>query len=278
MQSIPSSLSVAPSSVPLLVPNTAPDSKQYFAASPTQAAAPFITAHTALFLDFDGTLIDIAPHYDQVQVPPALRQLLKQLFKQLNGAVAIVSGRSLFDLDAFLGPLKLPLAAEHGAVCRFADRQLAAITSPLLQEVIRVAAALAAQHPTLRVEIKTHAVALHYRQAPELQAMCLEAMAEAATRTPGVELLHGKFVVEVKPAGINKGTAIQALMRQPPFVGRVPVFAGDDITDEAGFLAVQSLGGDTIKIGAGPTQARYRFADPLSFRQWLSSCAKELQA
>ena len=156
MQSIPSSLSVALSTAPVPVPGPAPDPKQYFAASPTQAAAPFITAHTALFLDFDGTLIDIAPHYDQVQIPPDLRQLLAQLFKQLNGAVAIVSGRSLFDLDAFLGPLKLPLAAEHGAVCRFADGQLATVTSPLVQEAIRVASALAAQHPTLREIGRAH--------------------------------------------------------------------------------------------------------------------------
>ena len=247
-------------------------------ANPTKTAAPTITANTALFLDFDGTLVDIAPHYDLIEISPDLRLLLAQLFIQLNGAVAIVSGRSLLDLDAYLAPLKLPLAAEHGAVCRFADGQLAGVQSPALQDVIRVASALAAQHPGLQVEIKTRAVALHYRQAPDLQALCLQAMAEAVLRTPGVELLHGKFVLEAKPAGITKGTAIQALMQQLPFTGRVPVFAGDDITDEAGFLAVQSLGGDTIKVGAGDSQARYRFANPFIFRHWLSSCAKELQA
>ena len=241
-------------------------------------SAPIIAANTALFLDFDGTLVDIAPHYELVEVPPDLTRMLAALFKQLNGALAIVSGRSLSDLDAFLAPLKLPSAAEHGAVCRFADGQLAALISPPLQEVIRAASALAAQHPRLQVEVKTHAVALHYRQAPNLQAMCLDAMTEAVKRTAGVELLQGKFVIDVKPVGITKGTAIQALMQQPPFRGRVPVFAGDDVTDEAGFSAVQSLGGDTIKIGAGNSQARYRLVDPFTFRQWLRSGAKDLQA
>ena len=263
---------MAPSLVSVQVPAPAQDPST----SPPKLSAPTITAKTALFLDFDGTLIDIAPHYDQVQVPPDLHRLLEQLFQHLDGALAIVSGRSLLALDAYLAPLKLPLAAEHRAVCRFADGQLAAVTSPDLHDVIRVASALAAQHPRLQLEIKTHAVALHYRQAPDLQAMCLGAMTDAAKRTPGVELLHGKFVLEVIPAGITKGTAIQALMQQPPFIGRVPLFAGDDITDESGFAAVQAVGGDTIKIGTGLSRARHRFADPVTFRQWLSHRVKEL--
>jgi trehalose 6-phosphate phosphatase len=103
-------------------------------------------------------------------------------------------------------------------------------------------------------------------------------MAEAVKRTPGLELLQGKFVFDVKPAGITKGTAIQALLDQPPFKGRVPLFAGDDVTDEAGFATVQTLGGDNIKIGAGASLAHYRCPDPETFRQWLASSAKVLQA
>lgn len=238
---------------------------------------PKITANTALFLDFDGTLVDIASQPELIEVPQDLVNILAQLFQQLNGALALVSGRPLSDLDAYLTPLKLPSAAEHGAVQRLAGGQLTAAASPELQDVVRVAWALAAQHPGLRVEIKSHAVALHYRHAPELELLCFDAMADALKRTPGIELLHGKFVFEIKPAGITKGTAIHALMQRPPFKGRLPLFAGDDTTDEAGFSAVQSIGGDTVKIGTGASLAHYRCPDPLAFRQWLAISTGRLE-
>ena len=243
----------------------------------TATSLPTIKANTALFLDFDGTLVDIAAQPDLVTVPRGLVDLLAQLSEQLNGALAIVSGRPLADLDTYLAPLKLPLAAEHGAIFRFANGQPIASTPPALHDVIRVASALAGQHAGLKVEIKSHAVALHYRHAPELERLCLEAMAEAIKRSPGLELLCGKFVFDIKPSGITKGTAIQALMDQPPFKGRVPWFAGDDTTDEAGFAAVQSSGGETIKIGAGASLAYYRCADPVTLRQWLAYSAERLR-
>lgn len=257
--------------------------------NPTLSAAPFIkpdtaatplpkiTANMALFLDFDGTLVDIAAQPELVVIPQGLISLLAQLSGQLNGALAIVSGRALADLDAYLSPLKLPSAAEHGAVQRLAGQQLTAATPPALHDVVCVASALAAQHAGLRVEVKSHAVALHYRHAPELALLCLEAMAEAVKRTPGIDLLRGKFVLDIKPAGITKGTAIQALMDQPPFKGRLPLFAGDDTTDEAGFSVIQSIGGDTVKIGAGASLAHYRCPDPATFRQWLAIGAKGLE-
>ena len=243
----------------------------------TATSLPTIKANTALFLDFDGTLVDIAAQPDLVVVPPGLVDVLAQLSERLNGALAIVSGRPLADLDAYLAPLKLPLAAEHGAICRFANGEPIASTPPALHDVIQVASALAAQHAGLRVEIKSHAVALHYRHAPELEQLCLEAIAEAIKRSPGIELLCGKFVFDIKPSGITKGTAIQALMDQPPFKSRVPLFAGDDTTDEAGFAAVQTSGGDTVKIGAGASLAHHRCADPLTFRQWLAHSAEGLK-
>lgn len=264
------------SAVPSFKSDTA--AGQTKAPATTATPVPKITANTALFLDFDGTLVDIAAQPELVEVPQDLVNLLAQLFQRLNGAVAIVSGRSLSDLDAYLAPLKLPSVAEHGAVHRLAGGQPTAATSPALQHIVRVASALAAQHPGLRAEIKSHAVALHYRHAPELESLCLEAMAEAVKRTPGIELLHGKFVFDIKPAGITKGTAIQALMDRPPFRGRLPLFAGDDTTDEAGFSAVQSIGGDTVKIGAGASLASYRCPDPFTFRQWLAISAEGLQA
>lgn len=231
---------------------------------------PAIPLHsTALFLDFDGTLADLAPQPEAVRLADDLVPLLLLLFSHVDGALAIVSGRRLRDLDEFLRPLELPSAAEHGAQRRLADGQLVSIAPPFLQYAIDAASALATQHPRLRVEIKKAAVALHYRHAPELQSLCRQVMAEAVAASTDVELLSGKYVFEIKPAGVSKGTAIAAFMRDAPFAGRVPLFAGDDVTDEAGFSAVQALGGAGIKVGEGETVAHYRCPAPAALRQWL---------
>jgi trehalose 6-phosphate phosphatase len=230
---------------------------------------PAIGAHSALFLDFDGTLVDLAPQPEAVHLVAGLVPALARLSTLLDGALAIVSGRTLIDLDGFLAPLRLPAAAEHGAQRRVAGGVAISLAAPDLQEVARRAAELMVHHPGLRVEVKSAAVALHYRHAPELEALCLQVMLEAAASTPGVELLRGKFVFEVKPAGVSKGTAIEAFMAEPPFAGRIPLFAGDDTTDEAGFTAVQFMGGEGIKVGEGATLARYRCASPTALRQWL---------
>ncbi|MCJ7798629.1 MAG: trehalose-phosphatase [Polaromonas sp.] len=233
------------------------------------SALPGIDAQTALFLDFDGTLADLAPQPEAVQLVADLIPVLTQLAAQLNGALAIVSGRRLADLDGFLAPLQLPSAAEHGAQRRVAQGQVICLASPDLQAVVRLATALAARHAGLRVEIKSAAVALHYRHAPELQTLAQQVMRDAAHGTPGLELLCGKSVFEVKPAGISKGTAIEAFMASAPFAGRRPLFAGDDVTDEAGFSAVQRLGGQGIKVGEGRSLARFRCPSPDALRQWL---------
>ena len=224
---------------------------------------------SALFLDFDGTLADIAQQPELVAVPHDLIDLLARLSGQLDGALAIVSGRALGDIDRFLSPLILPVAAEHGAVQRLAGHGTRQLASPNLGDVERVALALALQHEGLRVEIKSAAVALHYRHAPHLEAVCLQAMAEVVKRTPGVDLLQGKFVFEIKPAGVSKGTAIRSFMGSSPFIGRVPLFAGDDTTDEAGFAVVQAMGGEGIKVGEGRSVARHRCSSPAVLRQWL---------
>lgn len=230
---------------------------------------PDIGPQTALFLDFDGTLADLAPQPEAVQLVADLIPVLTQLAAQLNGALAIVSGRRLADLDGFLAPLQLTSAAEHGAQRRLAQGQVISLASPDLQEVVRLATALAARHTGLRVEIKSAAVALHYRHAPELETLAQQVMRDAAHGTPGLELLRGKCVFEVKPAGISKGTAIEAFMAAAPFAGRLPLFAGDDTTDEAGFSAVQLLGGQGIKVGKGDSRAHYRCQTPAALRQWL---------
>lgn len=226
---------------------------------------------SALFLDFDGTLAELAPQPEAVHVPDELIALLAQLSTALGGALALVSGRRLADLDAFLAPLQLPAAAEHGAECRLASGIRHSGPRPPLSHVARVAQALADRHPGLRVERKSAAVALHYRHAPDLEALCVAALSEAVLRSPGLELLHGKCVLEAKPAGVDKGRAIAAFMAEPPFVGRQPLFAGDDTTDEAGFAWVQAAGGEGVKVGPGPSVARRRCPDPLALRDWLGA-------
>lgn len=232
---------------------------------------PRITSDTALFLDFDGTLAGLAPQPDQVHVPPGLVGTLAALSARLGGALALVSGRPLRDLDHFLAPLQLPAAVEHGAQRRAADGRLVSAPSVDLTLVHQAAAHLAQQHPGLLLEEKNLAISLHYRHAPELEGLCLQAMREAVARSPGLDLMQGKFVLDIKPAGSSKGTAIADFMAETPFAGRTPVFVGDDVTDEAGFAQVQRLGGHAIKVGPGPTLATYRCASVEAVARWLQA-------
>ena len=237
---------------------------------------PTVTPDTALFLDFDGTLADIAPSPDAVRVASGLVPLLAALQQQLDGALAIVTGRPIDDVDQFLAPLQLPTAGEHGAQYRLPDGTRPSLGQPPLADAIEVMESLAAQHAGLLVEHKPHSVALHYRHAPELQQLCRAAMEQVVAARPGVELLAGKFVFEVKPAGIHKGQAITVFMSAPPFQGRTPIFAGDDVTDEPGFDTVQQFGGRGIKVGEGPTAARHRCLSPAALRGWLAAARSSL--
>ncbi|WP_038217890.1 trehalose-phosphatase [Xenophilus azovorans] len=233
----------------------------------------------ALFLDFDGTLVAIAETPEAIEVAPGLVPLLIELHERLDGALAIVSGRQIDVLDRFLAPLRLPAAGEHGVQRRDAQGRLQERTPPDLAVVLEAANALAARHTGLLVERKHAAIALHYRLAPDLGPLCLDTMAEVIGSDPHFELLHGKRVVEVKPAGVNKGLAIDAFLEEAPFQGRVPVFAGDDTTDETGFAIVQSRpGGIGIKVGQGPTQAEHRLAGTTAVHGWLRTLRDHLAA
>ncbi len=234
---------------------------------------PPINADTALFLDFDGTLADLAATPHQVELPQDVVPLLRQLAEQLQGALAIVSGRPLAEIDAFLAPLQLPCAAEHGAVRRLTPAHIQALATPDLREVVHLATAFAQAHAGVLLEVKSTSVALHYRQAPHWESAALHAMQAAANSTPGLALLHGKLVFEIKPAGVSKGTAIEAFMSEAPFAGRHPIFAGDDVTDESGFASVQLRGGSGIKVGEGESLAHYRCAAPSYLRAWLRQAA-----
>ena len=227
----------------------------------------------ALFLDFDGTLADLAPRPDAVRVDPDLRPTLERLQASLDGAVALVSGRAQDDLDPFLNPLLLPAAFEHGAVRRRANHSLVIAPEPPMARALEAARALVDRHPGLLLEHKSHSVALHYRLAPGLEGLCREHMSQAMAAEAGLQLLQGKAVLEVKSAAVNKGQAIAAFLQEPPFRGRLPVFAGDDVTDEAGFQRVQQLGGIGIKVGDGPSCAAHRIASPHALRQWLRQLA-----
>jgi trehalose 6-phosphate phosphatase len=225
----------------------------------------------ALFLDFDGTLVDIAPQPEAVVVPPPLVATLASLNNYLGGAIALISGRPIAQIDEFLTPLRLPAAGVHGAERRSANGEMTLQSIHPLAVVEQAALTLAARHDRLRVENKRGSVALHYRQAPELAAECIATMQRAVEGSPGLTLLRGKMVVEAKPGGASKGQAIEAFMKEPPFAGRQAVFVGDDATDEVGFATVQRLRGLGVKVGEGASVAFQRIASPELFRQQLQS-------
>ncbi|GIX24611.1 MULTISPECIES: trehalose-phosphatase [Caldimonas] len=232
----------------------------------------------ALFLDFDGTLAELASRPQDVHVEPALIELLDRLRRQLEGALAIVTGRPVQDIDAFLHPLLLPVAGLHGAEGRGADGRGWRLAAPDLSAVEAVARALQAEHPGLQLEHKAAALAVHYRHAPEAAEACRQRLAEAIASDTGLELLHGKCVIEVKPAGVHKGLAIERFLSDKPFAGREPAFAGDDVTDEAGFATVLRLGGQACKVGAGPSCAPQRLASPAELHRALAAWSQQLSS
>lgn len=225
----------------------------------------------ALFLDFDGTLVDIAPQPEAVVVPAGLLATLGALQHYLGGALAVISGRPIAQIDNFLQPLQLPTAGVHGTERRDASGETTLLSTHSLQAVEEAALALAARHPGLLVENKRGSLALHFRQAPELESLCTDTMQAAVEESPGLTLLRGKMVVEAKPGGASKGSAIEAFLHEPPFAGRTPVFIGDDITDEVGFSTVQRLGGLGIKVGEGASVAWQRMATPEVMRRELEN-------
>lgn len=229
-----------------------------------------LTERSALFLDFDGTLADLAPRPDAVVVPAELTPLLDRLHDRLNGALALVTGRAREDVEPMLSPWRWPAAFEHGALRESAHGAFEQARPLGLAAALQAARAIAAQHDGLLVEEKRTSMALHFRLAPALEALCVTTLATVVADDPELQLLRGKAVVEVKSVRVSKGKAIESFMQEAPFAGREPLFAGDDVTDEAGFEVVQRLGGTGIKVGHGPTCARVRCPTPHALRAWLS--------
>jgi trehalose 6-phosphate phosphatase len=237
----------------------------------------WLPAHDdALFLDFDGTLVDLAPMPDAVCVAPGLVEVLRGLHRQLGGRLAIVSGRPIEQIDALLAPLTLPAAGVHGMQRRDAAGVLHAAPLPALAAVRACADALAARHAGVWVEEKYGALALHFRQAPAAGPMCTAALADVVRCRPELLLMEGKMIVEVKVAGVDKGTAVRDFMAAAPFAGHRPVFVGDDTTDEAGFAFVQASGGIAIKVGTGPSIAHHRIGSPPALREALAQWLDQL--
>jgi trehalose 6-phosphate phosphatase len=234
---------------------------------------PAPTLEWAYFLDVDGTLLDIAETPNAVHVDASLLRLLEKLHRASGGAVALVSGRAISDLDRRLGNLRLPRAGQHGLERRDASGRLWLHATPP-QAKHRIKAALAPvleRHPGLLLEDKDLTLALHYRQAPELEDYANRMMTELVAETGGgLVLQKGKCVVEAKPAGFDKGTAIEEFLTETPFKGRRPVFIGDDLNDEHGFAVLNRIDGISIKVGEGETCARYRLPDVASVRGWLT--------
>ena len=198
----------------------------------------------AMLFDVDGTLIELGPSPFEVNVPDELKAALARLSHLTNGAVALVSGRPIGDLDLLFSPLELPAIGGHGAEMRLNTEieSLAFVLSDSLRAQLAAAGAL---RPGIVVEDKGYSVALHYRKVPQHEAWLLRHIAAAcnAHTDEPTEVLTGKMMLEVKRPSINKGEAVRHLMKRGPFAGRTPIFIGDDVTDESVFQVMPDLGG-----------------------------------
>ena len=232
----------------------------------------------ALFLDFDGTLVAIADHPDEVQLDPLTRIALMDLNQLLSGALAIVTGREIAVIDTYLTPLRLSVAGVHGLTRRDAHGRIwtSAFDAALPDALERAVAPLLKKYPELLIERKFGAVALHYRGHPELEQASIDAMETAVAGLKETEIKRGKMVVEVKAIGGNKGAAITDFLKEEPFTGRRAVFAGDDVTDEDAFILVNAKGGISIKVGPGATNATYRTSGTAEFLDWLRRLPAQL--
>ena len=228
------------------------------------AAIPIAPVMAALFLDFDGTLVEIAPRPEAVAVPPGLPALLDRLGRRFGGAVAIVSGRPLAQLEALL-PVALPMAGDHGASLRLAPDappHLLDLPAPPPDWLLQ-AEALAAGFAGALLERKAHGFVLHYRLAPEAAGIARAALERMVATRDDFVVMPARMAWEVKPRAVSKATAVTRLMAQPGFAGRRPVFIGDDVTDEAGMDAAREAGGMGLRL-------QDAFGTPAGLRDWLA--------
>ena len=229
---------------------------------------------SALFLDVDGTLVEIKERPEDVYADRELITLLDELLALFDGALALVSGRSISDIDRIFGGVVFPAVGAHGAELRQSKTTASAkAPEPLPDQVLERLTVFAEQNDGIQLEHKKGGVSLHYRRAPDLLPQCRLLVGElmSALETK-FRLIEGKMVFEIAPRQHNKGEAIRQLLSTEKFKHRAPVFVGDDVTDEDGFLVVNSLNGQSVRVGHdAPTEARYALDDVADVRDWLKS-------
>lgn len=266
----------APSALPAALPSSPRRGPGPALPPPTLPAAPI-----ALFLDVDGTLLDLAPRPDAVQVPAGLPAVLDTVRQGLDGALALLSGRALATLDRLFAPHGFAAAGLHGLERRDATGQLAAHAAPgpAMAALRAGMQGIHARHPGLLLEDKGGSLALHWRQSPDLAPVALEGVRTLARELGnGFTIQHGKQVVELRPAGADKGQALRCLMATPTFVGRLPLVFGDDLTDESAFQAAAALGGFGVIVGPRrPTAAGHALSGPAALRDWLAALPQQLR-
>ena len=232
-----------------------------------------LTSGDALFLDFDGTLVDIAPTPEAVRVPEGLAALLADLQVAFDGAVALVTGRAVADVDRFVAPVRLSVAGVHGGEIRLLPNDTVLLTAdPIEDAVVERVAGAVADIAGVRLERKSAAIAVHYRDVP-LSSGLLEARLQSvlAHDVDRLVMVRGRRVFEILPRAIGKGMALADFAAYPPFVGRRPVMIGDDVSDETAFAAAERIGGAALRVGGehfGPGLAD--FAGPEEVRSWLT--------
>jgi trehalose 6-phosphate phosphatase len=228
----------------------------------------------AVLLDIDGTLLDLAPTPREVWVPPGLANTLSQLHAKTSGALALVSGRSLNDIDLIFAPEQFPAVGGHGAEMRVSlDSESVAVHAPPMdKELKRRLAAIAKLSPGILLEDKGYSLALHYRLAPHAEKAIYEAVSLIRADLPNapIEVLPGKCVCEIKHSGFTKATGVRELMTHEPFRGRRPFFIGDDVTDESVFAIMPDFGGLAFSVGRRAQGVAGHFDEPRDVRAWLA--------
>jgi trehalose 6-phosphate phosphatase len=235
-------------------------------------------SHIAILLDVDGTILDIAPTPASIVVPVSLRGVLTAVSERVGGALALVSGRPVLDLDAIFAPLRLPAIGGHGAELRLDAGSIERRAQPLDPDLRSELKAIVARHPGVIAEDKGYSYALHYRKVPGQGLGVVHDVKHVCAANASIELLAGKAVIEVKAKGFNKGTAVRALMAHPPFRGRLPIFVGDDRTDEAAFAVMPEFRGQAISVGRKVVGVADRFETPADVRRWLERLADAVVA
>lgn len=244
-------------------------------AYPEQSATelPF-SRSWALFLDIDGTILELAETPEQVVVGSGLRELVRELNTATGGAFALISGRSLSGIDALFGIPGLAAAGLHGVECRTADgvTHVQSVDESVIQSFRARLRAYTDRYPGLLLEDKRFSIAIHFRRASDLQAEVEKILRETiAGHDSAFHIQSGKMIAEIKPRGPDKGFAVRRFMQSPPFQGRVPLFIGDDATDEDGFRAVNELRGISVKVGRGSSNAHRRLEHPADVIGWLEA-------